>query len=210
MQPVLRGTGMAPYVVTKDDALWLARAVEAEGPPQPQIAAILINGFTWARARKNYRGTLTSWIRAYAQPVNPRWYPGGDLLREHAKKFPGEAAKQAALAQKRLQHSARTTFTPSTQAAVTAALAGKVQLPTGATDYAVAHLDASKKGYKPLTVAQAGVNRLWARPGAESWTGYVADAAEAAAAAVASAASGSVLPWAIAAAAIGFFAWKMR
>lgn len=214
MQPTLKGPGMAPYVVTADDALWLSRAVEAEGPPQPQVAATLINGFCWARATKGYRGSLTTWVRAYAQPVNPRWYPDGDLFQKSIEKLsqPQKIAQIATAAKRATTHSTRTSFSAGTKAAVTAALAGLVKFDPKTTDYAVHSLDASKKGYAALSPAQPGVNRLWARPGTQSWPGYVVDAAEQAASAVASAvasAKGSILPWVIGAIALGAaFAFK--
>lgn len=171
---VARDVGSTPYAVRASDLLWLLRAVEVEGPDREEVAAVLLNGFTWARATKAYRGTLTDWIRAYAQPVNPRWYPDGDLFRAALEKAP--AAQHEALTRRakmrQSTHSKRTTFAPATHAAVQRALAGKAPYPPQATDYAAASVDASGRGYRPLEQIIAGKNRLWSRPGAEEWGGY--------------------------------------
>jgi hypothetical protein len=192
----LRAEAMAPYSVTSDDALWLARAVEAEGPVQAQVAATLINGFTFARAR-GYQKTLATFVRAYAQPVNPRWYAAGDLfLASLVGKSDSEKAEAVKDAERRERvHSQRLAFTPGTQAAVIAALNGRVNLPRGATDYAAAYIDASHKKYVALTPSTKGVNRLWSRPGAADWAGYLVDATDA-------------WPWLVAALVLGFVAYR--
>lgn len=203
----LRATNMQPYAVTADDALWLARAVEAEGPVQAEVAATLINGFCFVRSR-GYTRSLATFIRAYAQPVNPRWYPDGDLHREqlaHLKAAAGgaESGEQWAAAEaerkaaeKRVTlHSTRVAFARGTQEAVSAALNGRTQIPPNATDYAAAWIDATKKGYTALAPPTKGINRLWARGGAETWTGYLTDATDA-------------WPWLLVIAAAGFVAWR--
>lgn len=193
----LRAEKMKPYTVTSDDALWLARAVEAEGPVQMQVAAVLVSGFCFARAIKGYEKTLGTFVRAYAQPVNPRWYAKGDLfLASLANKSDSEKIEALKDAERRERvHSQRLAFTPGTQAAVVAALNGRVILPKGATDYAAAYIDASHKQYVPLTPAQKGVNRLWTRPGASEWTGYLIDATDA-------------WPWLVAVLVVGFVAYR--
>ena len=172
---------MEPYQVTAEDALWLARAVEAEGPVQSQVAATLVNGFCFMRAHKGFKGSLTTWIRAYAQPCNPRWYAKGDLfLASIAGKSEAEQAAGRTQASKREKvHSARNTFTQATQTAVAAALNGiGAAIPPNATDYAAAHINATGKGYTALADAKGGVNRLWYRPGAQNWAGYIVDATD--------------------------------
>lgn len=192
----LRGPSMDPYTVTDADALWLARAVEAEGPVQSQVAATLVNGFCWARSR-GYAKPLTSWIRAYAQPLNPRWYESGDLfVASLASKSESEKREAIATARRREQvHSARVSFTPSTQAAVLDALNGRVNIPRNATDYAAPYVDATHKGYTPLEPPQSGRNRLWTRPGAESWAGYLIEATD-------------PWPWLVTLAVVGLVAWR--
>lgn len=126
--------------VTKDDALWLARAVEAEGEPRRLVAQTLVNRWAWlADYAPGKYPTLTSLVRAYAQPVNPRWFPDGDLF---ASRMLGVAAvKQRAEIEKarvrRDVHSTRTRFTRGTQDAVAQALRGPLVIPPGAVDYAI-------------------------------------------------------------------------
>ena len=62
------------------------RAVEREGQPRPLVAQTLVNRFAWLHSRGHYP-TLESFVRAYAQPVNPRWYPAGDLHQAAVNKI---------------------------------------------------------------------------------------------------------------------------
>ncbi len=66
------------YEPTASDRLWLLRAVQREGQPRRRVAQTLVNRFAWLYPKGHY-STLASFVRAYAQPVNPRWYPDGDL-----------------------------------------------------------------------------------------------------------------------------------
>lgn len=193
----IRGHNTIPYTVSPDDALWLARAVESEGAVQAQVAAVLVNGFTWARSRGS-KMSLAAWVRAYAQPVNPRWFENGDLYLASIKNVsnPDELKAAAAAARRRQAvHSSRMNFSAGTQSAVLAALNGRSEIPANATDYAAPTLDATHKGYTPLEEPQAGRNRLWTRPGAEGWTGYLTDATDA-------------WPWLVSLLVLGFAAWK--
>lgn len=158
------------YLPTDEDRLWLLRAVQVEGPPQLMVARALVNGFCWARARRRYGGTLTTWIRAYAQPVNPRWFPEGDLLERFCADLPAPiAARERRLAEARRDvHTACVTFSPRVGAAVRDALetpyAGDV------TDYAAARIDATRKGYELRSQPTKGLNTLWTRD--PRWRGY--------------------------------------
>lgn len=172
------------YALTAGDRLWLMRAVQAEGPVQSQVAEALVNLFALTLERKG-NGTsplggqshsLQSLVRAYAQPVNPRWYAAGDLhLAALAKaKTPAERASLESLAEKRENfHSTRNVFDPAVIAAVESALRGRHA--TDVTDYAAQHIDARAKGYEARSEPRPGQNRLWTRkPG---WAGYAASAA---------------------------------
>lgn len=156
-------SGEHSYTPSSTDRLWLSRAVEAEGRPQPMVARALVNLFMRARAGGSHQ-TLADLVRSYAQPVNPRWYPDGDLFRAHER----SAWEQKQAETRRDVHSTKMVFSPVTNAAVERALStpyiGDV------TDYAAANVDASDKGYAPRSVSTPGVNRLWTRD--PSWMGY--------------------------------------
>lgn len=158
------------YSVTDADRLWLSRAVEAEGPPRDRVARALVNGFAYARSKGKYSGSLMGWVRAYAQPVNSRWFTSGDLFKKHLAQAPAE--ERAELTRRaytrEAKHATRTEFTPETVAAVNEALSGVYA--SDVTDYAAATLDATHKGYVPRSVAKVGENRFWTR--AVGWTGY--------------------------------------
>lgn len=173
------------YALTAGDRLWLLRAVQAEGPVQSQVAEALVNLFAYrldARAQNpSSRGlaeatSLQSLVRAYAQPVNPRWYAGGDLHRAALAKASAQSERsklQAAAVKRERVHSTRTVFDAPVIAAVDSALRGRHA--TDVTDYAAQHIDARPKGYEARSEPRQGVNRLWTRePG---WSGYAASAA---------------------------------
>lgn len=151
---------------TEDDALWLRRAVEREGEPRELVAQALVN--RWAllkdRGSTSYP-TLASFVRAYAQPVNPRWFPGGDhhlaLLAEHAARGPAHRAEMIARAERRRDvHSVRKIFQPETEAAVSRALKGPITLPAGITEYAADTASARRRHGAPM-LAEPGQNAFW-------------------------------------------------
>lgn len=173
---MLQSPHAKPYAPTAEDKLWLSRAVAAEGKPFAGVARALVNLFMLQRSKGNAQ-TLATLVRAYAQPVNPRWFPTGDLYLAHAR-TPLELDQ--ALARQRT-HSTRVSFGPQVVDAVEQALG--TPFPTDVTDYAVPSFDASKKGYVPRTVAKPGENRFWTRePG---WRGYFVDGSGALAVALA-------------------------
>ena len=179
--------------VTADDRLWLLRAVQAEGEPRRAVAEALVNLWAWQRATGRSEQSLAALVRAYAQPVNPRWYREGDLfLAAKARAPEQDRPAMEAMARRRQEvHSARTVFDQSVMAAVEAALAGVHR--GDVTDYAAPNVDASSKGYRARSEAEPGRNRLWTR--APGWEGYAAGGGSAVA--VLAVAAGVVL-WAVA------------
>lgn len=162
------------YSPTADDALWLCRAVDAEGEPRDLVAQTLVNGFMWARESLKYRGSLAKWVRSYAQPVNPAWFPGGKLYVRSLERATNDyqLARRVARGEKRRDdYSKRTRFRVETVLAVERALSAppKVQ---GAVDYA-RHDVQKDEPWVAFTDATEGTNRLWARPGAVGWRGYL-------------------------------------
>ena len=76
----LYGPGGFQYRLTDNDLLWLARAVWGEAGERPRGGAAVI----WAMAQYHALvlgsggsrpkfGSLTALLRAYCQPINPRW-----------------------------------------------------------------------------------------------------------------------------------------
>ncbi len=182
--------GEHPYDVTSDDVLWMRRAVQAEGEPRELVAQTLVNGFMLARSR-GYSGSLTSFVRAYAQPVNPRWYASGDLHAQSMAKATTQKGRDERTARARsreLVHSIRNEFSDDTLAAVESAFKSAPKFPH-ATDYAAPDV-VRNPPWVPLTAPIRGVNRLWAKPGAMEWQGYIVDTLESTAAHVASVAKG--------------------
>lgn len=162
--------GDREYVVTDEDVLWLKRAVLREGAVMAQVAQCLVNGFAAFHSTKpKSTPTLTWWVRAYAQPVNPRWFPEGKIFQKwHArdpKRYPLAVAKK-----RRDVYSTKMHFNQDTLDAVERALTeGPVDIPPNATDYAASWIDSSRR-MTALTKPRKGVNRLWTRkPG---WGGY--------------------------------------
>ncbi len=163
---MLTAKNTKPYAPTSQDRLWLLRAVVAEGKPHHDVARTLVNLFMLQRSKGN-KQTLSELVRAYAQPVNPRWFADGDKFR--ALGAPTKQQLEQATSRE-FVHSMRNKFPDYVVAAVDTAL--RQGWSSDVTDYAVATLDASKKGYVARTQPIAGENRFWSRqPG---WAGYVA------------------------------------
>lgn len=72
------------YVLSNEDYLTLLRAVEFEGEPRDAVAWTLLQRFAFIYPQYD---TLTKFIQAYAQPINPRWFPTGDLHKARVHKL---------------------------------------------------------------------------------------------------------------------------
>ena len=117
----LKGNQVHEYAATNDDALWLARAVAHEGSPHDAVAWALVQRF--ALLYPTYP-TVAELVKAYAQPINPRWFPDGDLHAKRLKQLASDPKKQAdeiARARRREQY-AQTPWDSIPAAARTAAL----------------------------------------------------------------------------------------
>lgn len=165
-------TNKASYEPTADDSLWLLRAVEAEGEPRSLVAASLVSGFMFARER-GLEWPLARYIRAYSQPVNPRWFLDGDLYKARVAKE-ADSGKRADLHKlavaREFQHSKRAFFSDETREAAQRALSSTPAIPD-ATDFAAWWVEKAPP-WEARTAAVPNTNRLWARPGASGWGGY--------------------------------------
>jgi hypothetical protein len=165
-----------PYEVTAADILWLLRAVEAEGPDEYQVAAVLVNGFMWNRSQGG-KGNLTGWVRAYAQPINPAWYLNGAKHREKLKATTSEAERTRLIAKARVRetvHSTVRAFHRKTHEAVQKALSAAVPIDPRAVDYAAPGVPSTRIALEPNPVTR---NQLYTRVGATTWQGYSSDGA---------------------------------
>jgi len=81
--------------VGKEDILQLARAVEHEGYPEVGVAWALIQRTAWLWSH-GMRFNLGRLVTAYAQPINPLWFPGGKKHDEEMARLSklGDAAGQ--------------------------------------------------------------------------------------------------------------------
>ncbi|HKY36512.1 MAG TPA: hypothetical protein VJN18_11270 [Polyangiaceae bacterium] len=126
------------------DRLWLLRAIEAEGEPRDLVAQTLVNRWAWLWDETPGKYIkLVELVRAYAQPVNPAWYPDGKLFLGQLAKLPEAQRAQAVLRAnaRRDVHSTRTQFSPRTVVAVDTALRGPVSIPPGALHFAATSID---------------------------------------------------------------------
>jgi hypothetical protein len=162
--------GSRTYRVTDEDVRTLRLAVQHEGAVRDQVAQVLVNCFAYLHSLKPKACPSIAWlVRAYAQPINPQWFPEGKQFKRWNAIDPKKYSLAAAVIRRDVL-SKVTKFLPATLAAVDKALTeGPVSIPANATDYAAARVDASKK-YQPLTPPEKGVNRLWTR--APKWQGY--------------------------------------
>jgi hypothetical protein len=63
-----------PYTLTVDDYTDLCRAVEREGPPKLAVAWCLLQRFGLLYPLYS---NLSTFVKAYAQPINPQWFSTG-------------------------------------------------------------------------------------------------------------------------------------
>jgi len=66
--------GEVRYTLTNQDFLDLARAVEYEGPPKLGVAWTLLQRFGYLYP---LYPTVSDFVKAYAQPISPTWFPTG-------------------------------------------------------------------------------------------------------------------------------------
>lgn len=89
-----------PLHLDEKTKLWMKRMVYGEGGRRCTHAkamalcwAIVNRWFLWPGARKY--PTFISMMRAFSQPINPRWMTGGDLARKYIGREPASAARFA-------------------------------------------------------------------------------------------------------------------
>lgn len=91
-----------PLIIDPDTALWMMRMVYGEGgkgcsmpKAKALLCAIVNRWFLWPGSQKY--STFVSMMRAFSQPINPRWMTGGDLARKY---FGRDAASKERLARR--------------------------------------------------------------------------------------------------------------
>lgn len=104
------------YPLTDLDQLDFARSVWREGKPQLAVAFTLLQRFAFLYSTTRPYKTLSAFLRAYVQPINPRWFSAGDLHLAYVAQLQranktAEIADENARAKKREQYA----VTPITQ-----------------------------------------------------------------------------------------------
>jgi hypothetical protein len=128
--------------LSTQDVLQLARAVNAEGYPQNGVAWALVQRAAWLKT-KGIEISLGRLVQQYAQPLNPRWFPEGDL---HQKQVAGlvatgkldeaKAENRAADTRKTKAGASWADLSPSTHEVIREVLSGKDASPVvGAVHY---------------------------------------------------------------------------
>lgn len=84
--------------ITNDVALWLMRMIVGEGGVKCSTHktaslcwAIVNRWFLWPGAR--HYSNFVEMMRAFSQPINPRWMSGGDLAEKYKGKGPASPAR---------------------------------------------------------------------------------------------------------------------
>lgn len=95
------------YKLRETDVLWLARALWREGAPRAAVGYTLLQRF--AALYPKYT-TLTQFLRAYCQPLNPQWFPSGQRSKRKVARLKKEnrhieAVKETERAKKRMEYS---------------------------------------------------------------------------------------------------------
>jgi hypothetical protein len=124
-----------PLRITARKKLWLKRMVVGEGghrcsrqKASALLWAIVNRWFLWPGAR--FYPTFISLLRAFSQPINPRWMRGGDL----AKKYFGRNAAAKSRLDRRARICSCTKFRYSVDKAVEDFAAGKLFPPEALTE----------------------------------------------------------------------------
>ena len=158
------------YRVTPGDRLWLLRAVQAESnkpDDRKRVAETLVNRFVYLKSRGSTAySTLTAFVRAYAQPINPLWQSTSTSKCRSNPRF-----CTAAMIDKRRAARERSVFDDSTAAAVSDALSrGITSVDSSSVHYAAPGIGGSSN--IRLTPDRRGYNTFWAVPGSRRWPGY--------------------------------------
>jgi len=162
--------GKGTYRVTPSDRLWLLRAVQAESnkaDDRRRVAQTLINRFVFLKnAGSTAYPTLTKFVRAYAQPINPLWESQSTRKCRANPRYCTDA-----MIAKRQAARNRTQFSESTVFAVDEALTrGMTLAPNSSVHYAAPGIGES--GKIKLTADQRGWNTFYAVSGSRRWPGY--------------------------------------
>lgn len=121
------------YNMTRDDLLWAARMIEGEGGDDAATLYAMAQRFLFVLRPAGHR-TFTSAIRAYSQPINPRWLADGDKCAGRSTGYCDVAhtSRRAAL-----QRAAWGELPPDKTATVLAWSRGELPNPVpGAVDFA--------------------------------------------------------------------------
>ncbi len=82
------------YPITARDKLVLTRAVAREGKPYDAVTWALLQRFAWLYPSGAFE-TLAELVEAYAQPINPKWFPSGAKHKAAVRRARTEAQKEA-------------------------------------------------------------------------------------------------------------------
>jgi hypothetical protein len=88
------------YSLTARDRDDFYRAVWREGKPQLAVAHTLLQRFAYLYSTTRPYSTLSSFLRAYVQPINPRWFSSGDLHKAQVARLEKAGKGAEALAEK--------------------------------------------------------------------------------------------------------------
>ena len=121
--------GQKNYEITDTDILWLGRAAQGEGDDPRAIIWAMLQRFSLPSFRRAFP-TLTGFVRAFSQPVNPRWMRGGDKCAPTGSGY-GTPDCAPELLDRRERHSAMspTSFSPVVKAAIAALRKGALPNP---------------------------------------------------------------------------------
>jgi len=205
------------YRLTKTDLLWAARMVEGEtlrreGRADDARAVLwsMTALFTPQGQRAKYGrrrfADFSTQIRAYSQPINPRWLATGQFCRPGGRWHGTAACSEARLrARERLQRTPWNELDPELRRVVIAWATGKTRNPVPkAIEFAAHNVAMSFIGRHPGSVRVARIHNTFIATAASlGWTSLPtieahteATAAPVIAAAVAAAAVGGLGAWA--------------
>lgn len=139
------------YTLTAADKLWAARMVEGEGPLEdaPAVLWTMTQLFAPAGQRAKYGGmryrTFADLIRAYSQPINPRWAPSGDMCSPGGRGYATNACSVSRLERRaELARAPYSSLDPAKRAVVERWFKGNLPNPVpGAIEFAAPNVSRS-------------------------------------------------------------------
>lgn len=153
------------YTVRPGDLMAMYRAVNHEGRPHRAVAWTLLQRFAHLYGMDAYP-TLQSLVQAYVQPINPRWFPDGDLHLRELGRLERTGAAQARIDDERARARRRVRYASEPLSAISSRALAAVDSILSGLD---SHSPVARAVHYRASVAPAGATDAQAQAAAEAF-----------------------------------------